>query len=214
MPTTYGQHASDDALERYLLGGSDEPEVAAVEEHLLVCRTCQARLEETEAFITAMRSAAGKLRAEPPTLGEELRSGFSRLMAMPTPVWATIAAAALVVCAVALAPSLLTRSSTAPAFAITLETARGLEGQTENRVPANAPLALMIDLSELPVRDSYRVEIVDAAGRPEFQQTLAPDKGRLVAKIGRTLPAGRHWVRLYASNEADNPLREFGVMSQ
>ncbi|MCE5311275.1 MAG: hypothetical protein LLG20_26855 [Acidobacteriales bacterium] len=81
-------------------------------------------------------------------------------------------------------------------------------------MPANAPLTLTIDLSELPLRDSYRVEIVDAAGRPEFQQTLVPDKGRLVAKTGRTLPAGRHWVRLYTSNEPDNPLREYGVTSE
>ncbi|MCE5311274.1 MAG: zf-HC2 domain-containing protein [Acidobacteriales bacterium] len=135
MPTTYGQHASDDALERYLLGESDEPEVAAVEEHLLVCRTCQTRLEETEAYITAIRSAAKKLRAEPPTVGEELRSRFSRLMAMPTPVWATVAAAALVICAVALAPSLLTRPSATPAFAVTLETPAGWTAKLKTACP-------------------------------------------------------------------------------
>ena len=95
MPTTCGLHTSDDALERYVLRGLDEPEVAKLEEHLLVCSTCQARLEETESFIITMRRAAGKLRAEPPSAWEELKGRFARLMAMPTPVWATTAVAAI-----------------------------------------------------------------------------------------------------------------------
>jgi hypothetical protein len=214
MPTAYGQHASEDALEHYVLGGLDEQEVADVEEHLLVCSTCQARLEETESFITAMRSAAGKLRAEPPSAWEELRSRFSRLMAMPTPVWATAAVAALVVCALALTPSLLTNPSKSPAFAVSLEAARGAEGLVESRVPANAPLLLSVDLTELPPLDSYKLEIVDATGRPELVMTLAPVNGRLVANTDRTLGAGRHWVRLYTTGEPHSLLREFGVMAE
>jgi hypothetical protein len=214
MLTVYGQHASDDALEHYALGGLDEPEVACMEEHLLVCSTCQARLEETESFVTAMRSAARKLRAEPPSAWEELRSRISRLMAMPTPVWATAAVAALVVCALALAPSLLTRPSTAPAFAVALEAARGIEGQAESRVPANTPLRLSIDLSELPLNDSYKVEVVDALGKPEMELTVAAANGRLSAETGRALGAGRHWVRLYSSSDPHSLLREFGVKAE
>lgn len=214
MLTAYGQHASDDALERFVLGGLDEPEVAGMEEHLLACPTCQARLEETESFITAMRSAARKLRAEPPSAWEELRSRFSRLMAMPTPIWATAAVGALVVCILALAPSILTRPSTAPAFAVALEAARGIEGQAENRAPANSPLLLSIDLSEFALRDSYRVEVVNALGRKEFEATLTPVNGRLEANTGHALGAGRHWVRLYASNDPQSLLREFGVKAE
>ena len=214
MSITFGQHASDDALERYVLRGLDEPEVADVEGHLLVCSTCQARLEETESFITAMRSAAGKLRAEPPSTWEELKSRLSRLMAMPTPVWATVAVAALVVCVLALAPSILTRPSATPAFAVSLEAARGAEGVAESRVPANAPLLLSIDLSELPAHNSYKVEVVDALGRPEIELNLAPAQGRLVANTGRALGAGRHWVRLYSSSQPRSLLREYGVKAQ
>ena len=214
MAITFGQHASDDALERYVLRGLDEPEVAALEEHLLVCSTCQARLEETESFIIATRSAAGKLRAEPPSTWEELKSRLSRLMAMPTPVWATAAVAALVVCVLALAPSLLTGPSATPAFAVSLEAARGVEGLAESRVPANSPLLLSMDLSELPARDFYKVEVVDALGRPEIELTLAPANGRLVANTGRALGAGRHWVRLYSSSQPRSLLREYGVKAQ
>ena len=214
MPTTYDLHASEDALERYVLSGLDEPEVAKMEEHLLVCSTCQARLEETESFIIATRSAAGKLRAEPPSAWDELKNQLSRLMAMPTPVWATAAVAAMVVCVLALAPSLLTRPSATPAFAVVLEAARGVEGVAESRVPANSPLLLAIDLSEFPAHDSYKVEVVDATGRPELELTLAPANGRLVANTGRALGAGRHWVRLYSSSEPRNLLREYGVKAE
>jgi len=214
MLTAYGQHASDDALEQYLFGGLDEQEVASMEEHLLVCSTCQARLEETESFVTAMRSAARKLRAEPPSVWEELRSRFSRLMAMPTPVWATAAVAALIVCALALAPSMLTRPTAAPVFAVALEAARGIEGQVESRVPANTPLRFSVNLSELPLHDSYRVEVVDAQGKPEVELTVAAANGRLTADTGRALGAGRHWVRLYGSNDPQTLLREFGVRAE
>jgi hypothetical protein len=214
MPTENGLHACDDELERYVLRGLDEPEVAKVEEHLLVCSTCQARLEETKSFIVAMRTAARKLRAEPPSAWEELRSRFSRLVAMPTPVWATAAAAALVVGVLALAPSLLTHPSATPAFAVALEAARGVEGLAESRVPANSPLLLSIDLSEFPARDSYKVEVVDALGRPEMDLTLAPANGRLVANIGRALGAGRYWVRLYTSSEPHSLLREYAVKAE
>jgi len=214
MLTAYGQHASEDALEQFVLGGLEQQEVASLEEHLLVCSTCQARLEETEAFVTALRSAARKLRAEPPSVWGELRGRFSRLMAMPTPVWATAVVAALVVSALALAPSILTRTSTAPAFAVTLESARGIEGQAESRVPANTPLRLSIDLSELPLNDSYRIEVVDASGKPEVELNVAAANGRLVADTGQALGAGRHWVRLYGSNNPQSLLREFGVRAE
>jgi hypothetical protein len=213
MPTGYGLHASDDALEQYVLGGLEEPEVAATEEHLLVCPTCQARLEETESFITAVRAAAGKLRAEPPSAWGELRSRFSRLIAMPNPVWATAAVAALVVCVLALVPLLPTHPPTPP-FSVALESARGAEGWAESRVPANKPLLLSMDLSELPVRDSYKVKLVDAAGKTEMELHASPANGRLSVNTGRELGPGRHWVRLYGSREPDSLLREYGVKTE
>jgi hypothetical protein len=214
MPTENGLHACDDQLERYVLRGLDEPEVAEVEEHLLVCSTCQARLEETESFIIAMRSAARKLRAEPPSAWEELRSRISRLVAMPTPVWATAAVAALVICVLALAPSILKHPSATPAFAVALETARGVEGLAESRVPANSPLLLSIDLSEFPARDSYKVEVVDGSGKTEMEVTVVPANRRLMANTGRALGAGRHWIRLYSSSEPHTLLREYAVKAQ
>jgi len=214
MPNAYGQHAADDELEQYVLGGLVEPEVAAVEEHLLVCETCRARLEETESFVQAMRSAARKLRAEPPSAWEEFKSWFSRWMAMPTPVWATAAAAVAVVCGLAAWPSLLRHSRTPAAFTVSLEAQRGIEGASESRVPREAPLVLFIDLAEVAAHDSYRIEVVDALGKLEAEFTKAPASGRLEVRAKHGLPAGRHWIRLYAPGRAGALLREFAVLSE
>ena len=38
------------------------PEVESLEEHLLICGGCRERLESTDEYVAAMRSAAAKVR--------------------------------------------------------------------------------------------------------------------------------------------------------
>ena len=58
-------HISDDDLERYAMGGvKDEWELAALEEHLLVCGWCIDRAEKTEGYVEAMRRALRRLQAK------------------------------------------------------------------------------------------------------------------------------------------------------
>ena len=47
-------HADDDSLEQYSIGSMAESDVAQLEEHLLVCSACQKRLEEIDAYVTAI----------------------------------------------------------------------------------------------------------------------------------------------------------------
>jgi hypothetical protein len=54
---TASAHISDDDLERHYLGMIPEgPELTALEEHLLVCRECIERAEETKAWVDAIRA--------------------------------------------------------------------------------------------------------------------------------------------------------------
>ena len=55
-------HQTEEQLEFYALGRLTETQVAAVEEHLLVCSVCQDKLDEVEAYALAMREA---ISAEP-----------------------------------------------------------------------------------------------------------------------------------------------------
>ena len=58
-------HISDDDLERYAMGTiKDEAELAAAEEHLLMCAWCIDRAENTDRYVEAMRAALGRLRAQ------------------------------------------------------------------------------------------------------------------------------------------------------
>jgi len=57
-------HISDDDLERYAMGAvEDEGELAALEEHLLMCDECIDRAERTDRYVEAMRAALRRLRA-------------------------------------------------------------------------------------------------------------------------------------------------------
>ena len=57
-------HISDDDLERYAMGAvKDEGELAALEEHLLVCGECIGRTEKTDRYVEATRVALGRLHA-------------------------------------------------------------------------------------------------------------------------------------------------------
>jgi hypothetical protein len=58
-------HISDDALERYAMGAvKDEGELAALEEHLLVCGWCIDRAHNIEGYVEAMRAALRRLQAK------------------------------------------------------------------------------------------------------------------------------------------------------
>lgn len=56
------QHATDDALERHAMRTLPAPESDHVEEHLLICQSCRDRLQATDDYVAAMKSAAGKIR--------------------------------------------------------------------------------------------------------------------------------------------------------
>jgi hypothetical protein len=52
------QHIAEDSLEQYAMGAVPEPEVAPLEEHLLICAACQDRLQAADDYVAAMRAAA------------------------------------------------------------------------------------------------------------------------------------------------------------
>jgi hypothetical protein len=56
------RHVSDDTLERYAMQTLPESESGPLEEHILICPDCRARLQAELDFVTAMRGAAAKVR--------------------------------------------------------------------------------------------------------------------------------------------------------
>jgi anti-sigma factor RsiW len=52
------EHVSEDDLENYAMRTLPATEVESLEEHFLICSECRDRLQATDAYVVAMRSAA------------------------------------------------------------------------------------------------------------------------------------------------------------
>ena len=59
------QHIPNEDLEKYHLGMvTDESELGALEEHLLVCSLCVKHAEEAQDYVDAMRAAAAIIEVD------------------------------------------------------------------------------------------------------------------------------------------------------
>ena len=59
------EHVSEKLLERYLAQQGSESEVEVVETHLLICDSCQSRLDELEDYRSVVRQGFALLASQP-----------------------------------------------------------------------------------------------------------------------------------------------------
>ncbi len=208
MQTGIGTHADNEALERYSMGMLPEPDLARLEEHLLVCPECQGRLEETDEFIRTIRTVAPRLRAQPQAVQ---LPRWRRLFAAPAfPRLALAGALALLVLAFVVGRTWNLRQGgdLAPAT-IVLQLARGPEPGGTSVAPTGRRLTLEVDLTQLPVFPSYGVEVVKSTGGRLFFGQASATAGKLRIPLSQTFRAGFYYVRLHSP--AGELLREFGL---
>lgn len=206
MPTPSDSHPSDDEMELYVLGRLGEVHAAPVEEHLLVCETCRQRLEEMEEYAIAMRQALVEMNTEAGAV--EKKPWVQRIsgwFTMPMPAWAGAAAVLLVITAF-----LPVWRSGGERYEAELQAMRG-EAATAQQVPADRMLDLHIDVTGLPVLDSYRVEIAEASGQTIVETTLTREGDSLLLSTEQGLDNGQHWARVYAPAPNGALLREFSL---
>lgn len=209
MPFSWENHVGDDELELYSLGRLSSSREEAVEEHLLVCETCQDRLAETEAYVLAMRTAAAKLAEQAPPVWRQWLDRLGALRWAPKPVWAAAGAVAMLLIAwggLTWWPSARTE---APPVAVTLFVVRG-EGSGIALAPAGRPLRLEAEVATLRPAGRYTFELVDAEGNALGRWAVAPEADRAAVVVSPLAP-GRYWVRLYAADPAGELLREYGL---
>jgi hypothetical protein len=184
------------------MGTLAEPALAELEEHLLICAHCRQRLADTNAYVAAMRSAAGGLDQR-----DESRKIFwtraSGLLTFRRLGWA-MAIISLVLAGTALRLFLSPSQSQQP-VAILLETSRGSELK---RAPAGRPLDLSLDVRGLPAFPHYEMELVDAGGRVLDTSAVAA-QSKITTRISKRLRPGTYFIRLYAPSR--ELLREYGL---
>jgi hypothetical protein len=199
MQVEIGQHADEERAERYAMGMLPDQEAAAFEEHLLVCHTCLDRLEETDAYVEAMRGAALALRAR----RNKWRAALAAIFDQRKPVW-VIAMGALFALALAGVRWRLPPGAGDAPVAISLAASRGANSQA----PAGKRLLPRLDLTDLPELPAYRVQIVDRLGRPVWGLVAAPQDGH-ISMVTRRFATGMYYARVYAPPQ--DLVREYGL---
>ena len=186
-------HQTDEQLELYALGRLPEPWVAEVEEHLLVCATCQERVDDLEAYAFAMRQAISSEPAQSP----HWLSRFQRSwLKMPTLAWAGGIAA------IVLAVTLYLQSTPhlAPLASLQLTAMRGA-------MPSVGPSRETdITLADAPSGVALRAQIVNAAGGTVWNGRLETQTHKIA--LAKKLAPGNYFVRLFDEN--GKLLHEYG----
>jgi len=187
--------------EEYAFERLSEAETATLEEHLLICPTCQAELHRVDEFISMMKQASWQDRPQPVRswirgLGYAVASGVAA---------GGIVAAFILAEGVAFRPKTVTGQ--APVELLSLRS--GAAGA--NHAIADRTLDLRIDLADLPGGREYQIEIVDANGRRWWSGEVEASIEWLSAHVGTPLNAGQYWVRLYSEGAL---VREFGLRAE
>ena len=183
-------HATEDDLERYAMGRLAEPDLAAFEEHLLICPQCQDRLSHEDAIRQSIQDAEPLLHQKPKTsLGWRL----------PKLAWAFGLAAMATVAFIGVWPS-LRRAGQDPSLnpaTVLLQSMRGSE-TTAASAPAGKSIALVFDLTELPAFAAYKIEVVDAQGHQVMRSEARPKNNKVETVLTSGLAVGSYYVRLYS----------------
>ncbi len=65
MNTCFESHFPDEVFEKYVMGKLASLDYGPLEEHLLLCSTCQTRLNQVEEFVLVIRAALTRLASNP-----------------------------------------------------------------------------------------------------------------------------------------------------
>jgi hypothetical protein len=190
------EHLGEDQLESYSIGNLAERDAVHVEEHVLICETCQDRLAGSDSWVRSIKRAALK-RIQFPELA---------WAAWSIPRLVPVLAALILILAAAVALRFSRQSAVAP-LAVMLEATRG--PAVAARVPALHPLTLEPGLEGLRPLDRYHLEIVDRLGKEVWRADYAPVQGSASSVFMPGLSPGTYFVRLYDNSRT--LLREFAV---
>lgn len=191
------RHQTDEQLETYILGRLRDCELAALEEHLIVCAACRGRLDTMEHFSAGMKEALALKAAETASLPR--RVTWFEWLRRPA---VSMAVAFLAVLAIVSVFS-TGHSKMAPVSVLTLTATRG-------EVPtASSARELDLLLSDSPTDGNvFRVEVMNALGQSVWSGLAQSTPSGVQVKAQRPFPAGDYFVRL--RGPSGDVLREYG----
>ena len=191
-----GQHFEDDDLERYSMGAMSEKVAASFEEHLLICAACRKRLDDCDEFVAAIKTAASRFRD---SAADRMPPATAHTINVFRPSWLLALASVALAWVLVRAGNFLDASTPQP---VALVATRGALPGADAK--AGERLALSPDATGLPSFPSYRVDVVDAVGRP-----VASAEWKQSPVITPRLAEGMYFVRI--SSHTGELLREYGL---
>jgi anti-sigma factor RsiW len=186
-------HLTEDAIEMYALGRLPDRDLAAFEEHLLICPSCQDRLDEQDGFVHTMRDALAEVARDPQPERQPLWGGLS--WQKPAMAFAVAAALLLVV--------VVPRYS-GPGAPQSIELSAARSNDSRVQAQAGQPLELRLALGAENAAADTRVSIVTPAGREVWSGTAAVADGKRTVTVKDGLESGQYWVRIYSGSELLN----------
>jgi hypothetical protein len=197
-------HPDEETLEQYVLGQLDEPSLAEIEEHLLLCARCRERLEAAEEYVSILRQAVKDV--EVPSQNASWISSIFDSFRMN---WIRTAGPALALACALLIGITLWRPW--PAAGPTSWTTVHLEALRSSdpagTVPSGSAIHFRLDTAGLPP-GQVRAQVTDADRRVVCQNNVAIGNGPALLDCSNAFAAGTYWVRLRACEQL---IREYGL---
>ena len=202
-------HPEEDHLERYVMKTCSEQELEAIEEHLMACEQCRARLYQAEEYVALWKIAVPlgpsrrRITRWRQTLASVPAAIMSQWIAQPMAVAASCAALA----AVLLAAPLLFRQTAPGEEFLTLAATRGQHADAPVSSSAKL-LRLRLDTTDLS-GEPLEGQVVDVSGSSVWTELITQAHPEL--KLDRTLKPGVYWVRINSRQGDHANLREFRI---
>lgn len=195
-------HPEDDVLEQYAMAQLPAATAESLEEHVLVCASCQDRLDFTETYVRSMKAAMASAEKAPQKQPWLTKAGG--WFQMPLPVWAQVAAVLLIGVGAVVGTQYFHSPGAPVAMVLTAN-----RGETAS-VTAGTPLALKLDARDLAPEAAYRVQIVNGEGADVWDQAPASvQDGFVRIVVNKHLTRGQYFVRL-SRQDAGTP-REYAL---
>jgi anti-sigma factor RsiW len=189
-------HGSDDQLEQYALGRLPATEITPLEEHLLACDNCRAKVDAFEHVSIGMREVLVEDAMKP-------EGGFAAWLGatLRRPAVSMALAFALLIAVAGVFSQGKTKF--APMATLQLTAIRG-------EMPATVPTReLDVTLADGPrTGGAFRVDVLDAAGGSVWRGLAESGASGVRVDVKQRLGPGDYFLRLYDASGA--VMREYG----
>lgn len=197
-------HGTDAQLELYALGRLPESDLAALEEHLLMCESCRERLDGVSDFALGMREGSFQPGASPAETGRTTWAGLKMNSQLASFLRRPAVSMGLAFVLLLLVIGIFSnRNQVATSASLQLTATRGA-------MPVSGPArSFDLKLSDAPREGGpFRVEVLSSGGETVWANLAESTPSGVGINVAQQLPPGDYFVRLYAAS--GTMLREYG----